>query len=330
MSDRKQIVAVVGPTASGKSGLTMKIAAKYNGTIVCCDSMQIYRGMDIGTAKPTAEDMRTVPHRLFDIVDPRSSYSCADYASAARTAIDEISAAGSLPVFCGGTGLYLDSLLMPRSYSQTSGITAVRAELEAIAAKPNGKELLHAMLADIDPESAENIHLNNVRRTIRAIEIYRESGIPKSVLDRRSRDNAGETEYDALVIGLRYPDRSILRARISRRVDEMLECGLEAEVRRLMASGVFDPLPDGTPATAAQAIGYKEMLAAVQESTSLSEASRASVRDTIITATCRYAKRQMTWFGAKPYVRWIDITSDVYDPAPQAYEMLNEFLKKSQ
>ena len=115
MSDKKQIVAVVGPTASGKSGLAMKIAAKYNGTIVCCDSMQIYRGMDIGTAKPTAEDMRTVPHRLFDIVEPRSSYSCADYASAARTAIGEISVAGSMPVFCGGTGLYLDSLLMPRS-----------------------------------------------------------------------------------------------------------------------------------------------------------------------------------------------------------------------
>ena len=186
------------------------------------------------------------------------------------------------------------------------------------------------MLAEIDPESAENIHPNNVRRMIRAIEIYRESGVPKSVLDRRSRDNAGESEYDALVIGLRYPDRSILRARIARRVDEMLECGLEAEVRRLMALGVFDPLPDGTPATAAQAIGYKEMLAAVQESPTLTETSRASVRDTIITATCRYAKRQMTWFGTKPYVRWIDITSDGYDPAPQAYKMLDEFLKKSQ
>ena len=179
-----RIVVVAGPTASGKTRLGIELAQALGGEIVSADSMQIYRGMDIGTAKPTAEDMRTVPHRLFDIVEPRSSYSCADYASAARTAIGEISVAGSMPVFCGGTGLYLDSLLMPRSYSQTSGITAVRAELEAIAAKPNGKELLHAMLAEIDPESAENIHPNNVRRTIRAIEIYRESGVPKSVLDR--------------------------------------------------------------------------------------------------------------------------------------------------
>ena len=236
---RRFITAVVGPTASGKSRLAMRIAEKYGGTIICCDSMQIYRGMDIGTAKPTHEDRRAIPHRMFDIVSPGESYSCADYARDAASAINEVVSEGRLPVLCGGTGLYLDSLMTPRSYSGTSGRTAIRDELETIAARPGGKEILHSMLEEADSESAAAIHPNNVRRVIRAIEIFRESGVPKSELDRRSRDNAAPSHYRAAVIGLRYPDRSVLRARIARRVDIMLADGLEDEVRRLDAEGVF-------------------------------------------------------------------------------------------
>ena len=182
------IVAVVGPTASGKSSLALKIAERYGGSIVCCDSMQIYRGMDIGTAKPTATEQERVPHRMFDIISPGTAYSCADYAKDATEVIESITAEGRLPVLCGGTGLYLDSLLFPRSYSDSSGRTRERSNLEAIADEPGGKMRLHNMLAAVDPESAGAIHENNVRRVIRALEIYRETGIPKSELDRRSKE----------------------------------------------------------------------------------------------------------------------------------------------
>lgn len=320
---RRFITAVVGPTASGKSRLAMRIAEKYGGTIICCDSMQIYKGMDIGTAKPTPEERRAIPHRMFDIVSPGESYSCAEYARDAAAAIDEVFSEGRLPVLCGGTGLYLDSLLTPRSYSGTSGRTAVRDELETIAARPGGKEILHSMLEEADPESAAAIHPNNVRRVIRAIEIFRESGVPQSELDRRSRDSAPPSRCRAAVIGLRYPDRSVLRARIARRVDIMLADGLEDEVRRLDAEGVFEKLPDGTPSTAAQAIGYKEMLAAVRAGAPLSDA-----REAIITATCRYAKRQMTWFGSKSYVRWIDIYDDNCDPFSEAVGIIENAKSK--
>lgn len=321
---KTKIIAIVGPTASGKSGLAMRLAQKLDGSIICCDSMQIYRGMDIGTAKPTAEDMRIVPHRMFDIVSPQNAYSCADYVRDAEAAIRETVQSGRLPILCGGTGLYLESLLMPRAYSATSGRTDIRTELEMMAAAPDGRERLHKMLGEVDPISAEAIHKNNVRRVIRAIEIYRESGIPKSELDRRSRECASvDQKYDALVIGLRYPDRSLLRQRIAQRVDEMLDAGLGDEVRRLMVDGAFECVRSGSPPTAAQAIGYKEMIA-VLESGEIPE----SARDDIITATCRYAKRQMTWFSAKPYIRWIDITEDSPAPDDEALKLINDFLTK--
>ncbi len=314
-----QLVAVVGPTASGKSSLAIKIAERYCGTIVCCDSMQIYRGMDIGTAKPTAEEQQRVPHRMFDILSPGSAYSCADYARDAAAEIENIRFAGRLPVLCGGTGLYLDSLLFPRSYSESSGRTEVRRSLETTAAEPDGKSRLHAMLTEIDPVSAAAIHENNVRRVVRALEIYFETGIPKSELDRRSRKNPTASACHALVLGLRYPDRAVLRARIARRVDKMLADGLADEVESLDRAGAFAPLADGAPSTAAQAIGYKEMLDAVR-----GNSTEESAREAIITATCRYAKRQMTWFGAKPYVNWIDILSDDYDPSERAFKIIED------
>ncbi len=303
----QRMIAVVGPTASGKSELALRLAETMHGVIVGCDSMQIYREMDIGTAKPTREDMARAEHRMVDMLPPEQSYSCAEYAEAARKEVDDIIASGRLPIFVGGTGLYLDSLLFPRSYEISEGRGEHRAELDAIAAEEGGGERLYRMLCEVDPESAESIHPNNVRRVIRALEIYLASGRKKSELDR---ETAGECRYDATVIGLRYPDRALLWRRIERRVDIMLECGLIAETERLSALGVFEK-----NSTAAQAIGYKEMLGYVRGEVGLAEA-----RERLIVATRRYAKRQMTWFSAKPYVKWIDISEgmgpeDIYNEA---------------
>jgi tRNA dimethylallyltransferase len=201
-----------------------------------------------------------------------------------------------LPILCGGTGLYLDALLRG-GFGENAGDPAVREELLAFAAA-HGNHALHERLRVIDPESADAIHENNVRRVARAIEIFETTGVTKTEFDRRSREVA--SPYDATVIGLRYPDREILYGRIDRRVDEMLGMGLVEETRRLMAQGVFEK-----NATAAQAIGYKELFGYLEGRESLREATEALKR-----ATRRYAKRQMTWFSAKDYVRWVDMTED--------------------
>ncbi len=294
MTDMKQrLVAIVGPTASGKTSLSIALAQQFGGEIVCCDSMQIYRGMDVGTAKPTLEEMQGVPHHLLDFVPPQKSYSCAEYVCDARATIQKITGRGVLPILCGGTGLYLDALLLGGSFEDTPNDPAVRVRLEQLAAEPDGKDLLHQRLQQVDPDSAAAIHKNNVKRVIRALEIYECCGTPKSVLDKRSRERG--LLYDATVIGLRYHSRDLLYSRIDRRVDIMLKDGLYDEVVRLKNEGIFEQ-----NATAAQAIGYKELLGALDGSTTLTEAV-----EQLKMATRHYAKRQMTWFSAKPYVRWI-------------------------
>ncbi len=302
------VVAIVGCTASGKTALSVELALRYGGEVVSCDSMQIYRGMDIGTAKPDAVERRGVPHHLVDHVDPLdpTGYSCADYVRDARTAVADVLSRGKLPILCGGTGLYLDAFLRGGSFEVTDTDPALRAELNAIVAR-EGAEALHAMLQEIDPESAALTHPNNVKRVARAIEIYRTTGRKKSDLDKESR--MSECPYDALVIGLNYTDRSILYDRIDRRVDLMLEMGLVEETRRLRESGIFAVCP-----TAAQAIGYKELFPYLD-----GKASLAEVTDVLKMATRRYAKRQMTWFRAKEYVTWLacDGAPSVSDGAPQ-------------
>ncbi len=294
MADKTKIAAIIGPTASGKTALSIALAKKYNGEIICCDSMQIYREMNIGTAKPTPHETEGVPHHLFDFVDPCISYSCADYVADARAKIDEIVSNGKLPIICGGTGLYLDSLLRQGYFEDIETLPEYREELQRLAID-EGNEKVHALLREVDPESADAIHPNNLKRVIRALEIYKSSGVPKSELDKRSVE--GDSPYDALVIGLRFIDRQALYARINRRVDIMIEQGLEDETRRLIANGVFD-----SNGTAAQAIGYKELLGYINGEMTLPEAI-----DALKTASRRYAKRQMTWFGAKEYVHWIDV-----------------------
>ena len=290
---KHKILAVVGPTAGGKSALALALAKELGGEIVSCDSMQVYRRMDIGTAKPTVAEQAEVRHHLIDVVDPEEDFSCADYVGRAANAVEDCVGRGRLPILCGGTGLYLDALLRKNDFAPDTADEAVRRELGEFAER-HGASALHEMLQRIDPESAAATHPNNVKRVIRAIEIYRVSGLTKTELDRRSL--TGGDRYDATVIGLRYPDRELLYRRIDRRVDEMLKEGLVEETRALLAEGVFEK-----NRTAAQAIGYKEILPYCRGEVSLSDAAEA-----LKTATRRYAKRQLTWFSAKPYVLWID------------------------
>lgn len=289
---KPHILCIVGPTASGKSGLALALAGRFGGEIISCDSMQLYRGMDIGTAKATAEERAAVRHHLLDLVEPDVPFSAADYVAAAQAAIADVTARGALPILCGGTGLYLDSLLRPTAYAAPPPDAALRASLAAELAE-RGPEAMHARLAALDPDAATAIHPNNTKRVLRALEICLSTGRTKSELDAASV--VGDCPYDACVIGLRWP-RELLNARIDVRVDEMLAAGLVEETARLLAAGHLAP---GT--TAGQAIGYKEIVPFLRGEEPL-EAAAARLK----IATHRYAKRQMTWFGAKPYVRWID------------------------
>ena len=250
---KPRVLCVVGSTASGKTSLAVRLAEDLGGEIVSCDSMQIYKGMNIGTATPDAEERRGIPHHLMDFVDPTDpqGYSCADYVADARRAVEDIISRGKLPVLCGGTGLYLDAFLRGGSFEVTDSDSSLRAELCALAER-EGVEALHAILRGLDPESAESIHPNNVKRVARAIEICRTTGRKKSDLDRESRQP--ESPYDATVLGLFYQERELLYDRINRRVDLMMSQGLLEETRRLREQGVFEICQ-----TAAQAIGYKEL-----------------------------------------------------------------------
>lgn len=312
MNNQIKLLAVVGPTASGKTALSVKLAKELNGEILCCDSMQIYHRMDIGTAKPTLEEREGVVHRLFDFIEPDLPYSCADYVRDAMKEVETVSKNGKLPILCGGTGLYLDSLLRGGNFEETVTDPKLREELNAYA-EEFGNGALHERLRAVDPESADAIHENNVRRVIRALEIYMTTGMTKTEADVRSR--RFESPYDATVIGLRFDDRELLYRRIDTRVDRMLEDGLLEETERLMKEGVFD-----RNSTAAQAIGYKELLGYLRGDSTLDESVELLKR-----ATRRYAKRQMTWFSAKDYVRWITLDRD--GEMRSAQDLLDEALR---
>ena len=309
MSNKQKIIAVVGPTASGKTSLSIALAKELGGEILSCDSMQIYRDMDIGTAKPSAEEQDGVPHHLIDIAAADEPFSCAEYAALAKNKIAEVASRGKLPIFCGGTGLYLDGVLRGgNSYEKTETDPTYRAELEQVAAE-QGAEAVHAMLAAVDPDAAQATHPNNVKRVIRALEIYHTTGVTKTELDRRSVQV--ESEYDALVLGIRFPDTEELYERINLRVDLMIEQGLLDECRRLMEAGVFE-----RSATAAQAIGYKELFPYLR-----GELPLKNCVETLKMATRRYAKRQMTWFRMHGNVVWLDRDGKTSDEALLAAAM---------
>ncbi len=294
MKEKITVYAVVGATASGKSALSLELADRYGGEIVSCDSMQLYRQMDIGTAKPTPDEMARVPHHMIDIAEPTQMFSCADYVTMADGIIRDICQRGKLPIICGGTGLYLDSLLRGADFQPSLTDEHLRAELLDFARR-NGVQALHDELRRVDAESAEQIHPNNVKRVARAIEIYRLSGIKKSDIDKNSK--LCEPRFDIKCVGLFYMDRQELYRRIDERVDLMLAQGLEAETRSLLCQGVFE-----VNATAAQAIGYKELIAYIEGRETLSEAT-----EKLKMATRRYAKRQITWFSSKKYVTKLQV-----------------------
>ena len=281
-------IAVVGPTASGKTALSVELARRLGGEIISCDSMQIYKGMDIATAKVTPEEMRGIPHHLIDVLEPSCPYSAADYVTDAEEAVRGIRARGALPVFCGGTGLYLDSV-MRGEYPEVSDSDPALREQLAEYAREHGNAALHAILRELDPESADAIHENNVKRVIRAVEIAKCSGKRKSELDLTRREYKGMKIF---VVCLSYSDRELLYRRIERRVELMLEAGVCDELRALMEDGGFM-----SNATAMQAIGYKELIPYIRGEASLEECT-----ETLKRATRRYAKRQLTWFSGREYV----------------------------
>lgn len=275
-------ISILGPTASGKTALSIALAEKIGGEIVSCDSMQLYRGMDIGTATPTIEERSEVPHHLLDIIEPEEEFSSADYAALAGEIIKDISGRGKIPIICGGTGLYHDALMKITSFNEGERDEKLRDELYEFA-RINGNEALHARLCEIDPESAVNIHPNNVKRVVRAIEVYEITGKTKTEIDREQI--SGEIPYDDCKFVIDFADRGLLYNRIEKRVDIMLEEGLENEVRQILCSG------RNISKTAAQAIGYKEFLPYFR-----GECSLQDVAAEIKLATRHYAKRQLIWF----------------------------------
>ena len=290
----EKIIAVAGPTASGKTALAIEIAKKYNGEVVSCDSMQIYKHMDIGTAKPTPEEMEGIAHHMIDVAEPFENYSVADYVKAARECIDDIISRGKLPILAGGTGLYMDSVIKNIEFSEDCKAEGLREELQKIA-DTEGAERLHAMLKERDEEAAEKIHPNNIRRVIRAIEVCVTTGKTFTEVSRNSRK---EPIYDALIFGLEY-ERDVLYARINRRVDLMVEAGLIDEVEKLKDMGLRDEH------TAMQAIGYKEFAEYLNDEASLSDAIEKVKQE-----SRRYAKRQLTWFKRNPSIIWFMLQED--------------------
>ena len=290
MGEKPAVIAVAGPTASGKSDLGLKLAQRLGGEIVCMDSMQIYRRMDIGTAKPTAQERALLPHHMLDVADPTEAYAVADYAVAAEQVIAQILSRGRVPILVGGTGLYLKALMDGLSLGGTGGDERLRAELNALADEPGGKERLHARLAAVDPETAARLHPNDRRRVIRALEVFEQTGVPMS----RQNHAAQDRPFRVLPLVLEWP-RELLYARLETRVHRMMEMGLLSEVRALLESGV-------APASQSmQGIGYKELIPAAMGQDDVNRA----VWD-IIVHTRHYAKRQGTWLRAEPRCVWLD------------------------
>ncbi len=280
---KKKVVSVVGPTASGKTALAIALANELNGEIISCDSMQIYRMMDIGTAKPTDEEQTSAIHHLIDIVEPDVSFSCADYAVLAKEKIEEVINRGKLPIFCGGTGLYVDHVLKNTSFSEAGRDDEYRDYLNK-KIEEEGIDLVFSELQRVDPESAESIHPNNTKRVVRALEIFHVTGKTKSWWDKESKKV--ESPYDSTMICLDFKNREKLYERIDKRVDIMLECGLVDEVKSLVCDKNIK-LSD----TAKQGIGYKEIIDYLENKCTLDEAV-----ELIKKGTRNYAKRQLTWF----------------------------------
>lgn len=296
---KQPLVVIVGPTAVGKTKTSIELAKQFNGEIISGDSMQIYRGMDIGTAKITKDEMQGIKHHLVDIKDPDESFSVAEFQSLVKHAIQEISKKNKLPILVGGTGLYVQSVIYDYQFNDADKDEQYRNELEQIAIE-NGEQYLYAQLQRIDPEAAKSIHPNNVRRVIRALEVYHVTSIPFSKWQKQKE----ESPYNLIVIGLEM-ERELLYNRINQRVDEMIHKGLIEEVKKFHDAKLRD-------CQSLQAIGYKEIYAALDGETSMEEAIALLKRN-----SRRYAKRQFTWFKNKMEVQWFDMTKQPFDKVLQ-------------
>lgn len=284
------IICIAGPTASGKTALAVKLAKAMNGEVVSCDSMQVYKGMDIGTAKPTLEEMEGVVHYMLDVAEPNEDFSVSRYCAMATPIVDDIISRGKTAIIAGGTGLYMDALIRGNAFAPCPS-TGVREMLEEEADKLGMVEML-ARLAAIDPESAARLHLKDRKRILRALEVYHETG--KTITEHNHMTQQIPPRYTPLWFALEDQDRQTLYDRIDRRVEKMLEIGLINEIRDLLNKGI----PENT--TALQAIGYKEFISALKGDCTIEEAT-ALVQQ----SSRHYAKRQLTWFRRNKAIHWL-------------------------
>ncbi len=306
-----KIAAVVGPTASGKTALSVRLARKFDGEIVSADSMQIYKGMDIATAKPTAEEQCGIPHHMMDFLPPDVKYSVSDYVRDAKKCVSDIASRGKLPIVAGGTGLYVDSLLTNTDFGEMPDNSKIRKELWS-RLEAEGNSAMLGELMKIDPECAGVLHENNAGRIIRALEVYYLTGVTMTEMKRRS--HLTPSEYDVCIIGINYKNRDVLYSRIDRRVDMMVNDGLMDEAARYTALS--------SDTTSAQAIGYKELKPYFD-----GEMSPERALDNLKRATRRYAKRQITWFKRNENINWIYPDAD-NDYIQKAENIISSFLTK--
>lgn len=306
------LIVIAGPTASGKTKLAVEISKLYGGEVVSADSMQIYKGMSIATAKPDAGEMQGIPHHLIDFLEPEESFSVADYVRLAQQAVKDIYSRGKIPVVCGGTGLYISSLIDNVKFDDTAGKPEIRSRLEK-EAQQFGKHALWERLRSVDEETALNTHENNLTRVIRALEVYEITGVKLSV--HKVNSKMGESPYKTCIIGIGFEDRQVLYERINQRVDVMIKNGLIEEARDFYVSR--------RPATACQAIGYKELIPYLENKSELSECI-----DKIKQETRRYAKRQLTWFRRVDGIQWI--MADKFGEYKNFLENVQNIIAKSE
>lgn len=291
---KQKVVAILGPTATGKSACAIELARRLNGEIISGDSMLVFKNMNIGTAKPTAKELALVPHHLVDILPPDAQFSVVDFKQQAEALIEDITARGKLPIIAGGTGLYIKAVLENYSFNEVDEDKDLRLELER-EAEAKGPEVLYKRLQELDPEAASIIHPNNVRRVIRALESALKGG-------HVSQEVSAEPPFDALVFGLNM-ERYFLYERINKRVDIMLEQGLVQEVKQLLEQGV------PTTCQSMQSIGYRQMVWYLEQGMAYEEAV-----DKLKQATRNFAKRQITWYRKMPYIKWYEVSRELpYD-----------------
>ena len=304
------IICIAGPTASGKTALAVELAKELHGEVVSCDSMQVYRRMNIGTAKPTSEEMQGIPHHMLDVAEPWEDFSVSRYCELATPIVEDILSRGKTAIIAGGTGLYMDSLIRGNAFAPFPS-TGVRERLEA-QADAEGMEAMQAWLRSLDPDSAARLHLSDRKRILRALEVYLETG--ETITAHNRRTQALPPRFRPLWLGLDFADRGELYRRIDLRVDEMLRQGLLAEIRELLASGI------PPKCTAMQAIGYKEFVEALQGNLPLEQAV-----EEVKKSSRHYAKRQLTWFRRNKALHWLTRGPD----SPEILEAARQILREN-